>query len=106
MSSDVTVSDWNACFNESDGMIVLSCTITTDDGSDIITGAGLILNTSAGGTIATCYAECSPGSSSVSPALNILPGGLTVGDTVLAAATGEAGGEHFFFEENLSVGSC
>ena len=106
MSSNVTASDWNACFNTSDGMIVLSCTITTNDGSDNITGVGLILNSSAGEAIASCYAESSAGSASVSPSINVPPSGLNVGDSVLAAATGEAGGEHFFFEEKLSVGTC
>jgi hypothetical protein len=106
MSSNVTASDWNACFNESDGMLVLSCTLTTDDGSDHITGAGLVLNTSAGETIASCYTNCSGGSSSVATSLNALPSGIAVGDSVLAAATGEANGEHFFLEEHLAVGSC
>src|SRR5688572_22493424 len=102
----VTVSAWNACYNDADDVLVLSCTVTTIDGSSTISGVGLILNDSKGTTLASLYTVISGGSESVTPALNLPPGNLAVGDTVSAVATGEVQGHHFFFQENLPIGKC
>src|SRR4051812_16937781 len=98
MGSSANVSAWSACLNNADGMIVASCTVAGDD----ISGVGLIVNTGAGQTIASCYTELSGGCMSASPSLNLAPNGLGEGDTVLLAASGEADGQHFFFEEKVS----
>ena len=104
--SNVTVSDWSACYNKTDDTVVLSCTITTDDGSSTISGVGLILNNAKGVTLASFYTEFSDGNKSVTPALNMPPGRVGLGDDVSAVASGQAGGQHFFFQQNLTVGSC
>lgn len=106
MSDIVKVSDWNACFNSIDNIIALSCTITTTDSSATISGVGLILNDGHGNTLASSYTGSSGGSESVNPALNLPPGNLSVGDSVAAVATGECGGHHFFFEQELTIGHC
>lgn len=102
----VTVSDCVACLNSGDNVIVLSCTINTVDSSDGITGVGLVLNSSAGEELASIYVDMSSGSKSASPAINLPVGKLNEGDGVLAAAQGECNGQHFFFEQNLTVGKC
>ena len=106
MSDIVKVSDWNVCFNSNDNIIALSCTITTIDSSATITGVGLILNDGRGNTLASSYVGSSGGSETASPALNLPPGNLKVGDSVAAVATGECGGHHFFFEQELTIGDC
>ncbi len=102
----VNVSGWNACYNGGDDVIALSCTVTTNDASAAISGVGLLLNSSAGKTIASLYTEFSGGCESVTPALNVPPNGLGIGDTVSAVVTGQAQGKHFFFEQKLSIGTC
>jgi len=102
----VTVTNWMACYNSGDDTIVLSCTVTTNDSSASIVGVGLILNNSSGKTLISTYTELANGTNSVTPALNLAPNGLKVGDTVMGVATGEAGGDHYFFEENLLIGKC
>jgi hypothetical protein len=102
----VTVTNWNACYNSGDDMIVLSCTVTTNDSSAAITGVGLVLNNRAGKTVGSTYAELSNGCESATPSLNLSPGGLQVGDRVMGVTTGEAGGQHFFFEQELVMGAC
>jgi hypothetical protein len=105
-NTGVTVTSWNACYESGDDVIVLACTATTTDSSASITSVGLILNNSAGTTLASTYTELSNGSESATPALNLPPGGLQVGDTVMGVLTGEAGGQHFFFEQELVIGTC
>jgi hypothetical protein len=101
----VTVSNWQACYNSGDGVLVLSCTVTTRDSSAGISGAGLILNNSAGATLGTSYTEFA-GSESVNLALNLQPSGTGVGDSVMGVVTGEVQGQHYFIEQQLTVGSC
>jgi hypothetical protein len=102
----VTVSDWVACINANDDIIVVSCTISTVDSSAGITGVGLILNTSKGVTLVSTYVGLSTGSNSVSPSINLPLGEFAPGDSVAAVAQGECDGKHFFFEQDLSVGNC
>src|SRR5687767_4348908 len=97
----VSVSDWVACYNSNDNFIVLSCTVTTADASAGISGVGLILNTHDGTTLASFYSGLSGGSEIVYPALNVVPGQLSVGDNVSAVVQGECNGQHFFFEQEL-----
>jgi len=102
MSSNANVSGWSACFNTTEGTIVASCTITGDG----ITGVGLIVNTGAGELVASCYTELAGGSSSASPSVNLVSKTVKEGDTLLLAASGEADGQHFFFEEKITIGTC
>ena len=106
MTDSVSVTDWSACYNDADDILVLSCTVKTNDGSAAISGVGLILNTAQGQTMASTYTEISGDNESVMPALNLPPAGFSVGDTVSAVVSGEAGGEHFFFQEKLTIGKC
>lgn len=105
-SEPVTVSDWNACLNSGNGEIVLSCKVAADDPDATISGVGLILNNGSGMILASCYTELSGGSTSASPALNLPADGLALGDTVMGVVTGEAGGQHYFVEQELTIGSC
>lgn len=100
----VTITSWNACYNSGEGIISLSCTATAKGGG--ISGIGLMLNNSAGETLASIYVELSEDCASVTPAINIQPGALKVGDRVSGVASGEAGGKHFFFQERLTIGNC
>jgi len=101
----VQVSNWNVCYNSGADVIALSCTVTTADSSATISAAGLILNDSNGMTLASSYVEFT-GSSEVTLALNLPPGGLGVGDTVEGVVSGEVQGLHYFFEERLTISSC
>ena len=105
-SGTVAASDWAACHNSGDDTIVLSCTVSTTDSSKGITGIGLIINDSSGHTLASIYTGLSDGSATVSPSLNLTPGGLSVGASVLAVVQGECDGHHFFFEQELSISNC
>ena len=89
-----------------DNIIVLSCTVATSDASATISGVGLMLNTSKGMTIASFYTESSGGSETVNPALNLPPGGLEVGNTVWGVVSGQCQGQHYFFEEELTITTC
>ena len=102
----VKVSEWVACFNTNDDNIVLSCTVTTSDESASITGVGLILNTGAGKILATSYTTLTSGSASAYPSINLPSGDLGLGETVNAVAQGECDGQHFFFEEELTITKC
>ena len=102
----VTVSAWNACYNSESNIIVLSCTVSTDDSSATISGVGVILNDQGGTMLASTYTEFSSGSQSVEPALNLPPGELKVGDNVMGVVYGEVDGHHYFFEEELTIGNC
>ena len=102
----VTVTNWDACYNSGDNEIVLSCTVTAKDSSAAITGVGLVLNNSQGQTVASSYTELSSGCDSATPAINLAPGGLKVGDKVMGVVTGEAGGQHYFLEQKLVIGKC
>ena len=66
----------------------------------------MLLNNAEGRTIASMYVELSEETSLASPALNVPPGDLKLGDTVTMVVQGEADGQHFFFEQNLTIGSC
>ena len=105
-NESVVVTDWNACYNSGEGVIALSCTVATKDASAAISGVGLILNDSKGSTLASTYTELSNPSKSVSPALNLPPGALNVGDTVGAVVSGEVNDQHYFFERELLIGNC
>jgi len=105
-NESVAVTDWNACYNSGDGVISLSCTVTTSDSSAAISGVGLVLNNSKGLTLASSYTELSNDCESVTPALNMPPGGLKVGDIVWGVVSGEAQGQHYFFEQKLVIGTC
>ncbi len=102
----VAVTNWMACYNSADEMVVLSCTVTTNDSSPSIVGVGLVLNNNSGTILASTYDELSNGSESVSPSLNIPRGSLQVGVTVMGVVTGEAEGDHFFFEQELVIENC
>ncbi|MEK6282448.1 MAG: hypothetical protein AABN95_18975 [Acidobacteriota bacterium] len=102
----VSVTDWVACHNSNDNFIVLSCTVTSADSSAGITGVGLILNTHDGTTLASFYTALSSGSEIAYPALNLTPGEVSVGDNVSAVAQGEWNGQHFFFEQDLTISNC
>ena len=104
--SNVTAGNWDACYNSGDSTMVLSCTVTTNDSTPTITGVGVLLNNQAGHTVGAGYTELSNGTSSATPSLNLPPGSLQVGDAVTAVLTGEANGQHFFFEHNLVIGTC
>jgi hypothetical protein len=101
----VTVSKWQACYNSGEGVIVLSCTVTTRDSSATISGAGLIFNNRAGATLGTSYTEFA-GSESVNLGLNLPPGGIRIGDSVTGVVTGEVKGQHYFIEQELTISSC
>lgn len=103
-SGGVAVTNWRACYNSGDEMVVLSCTVTTTD--SLIDGAGLILNNNSGTILASTYNEFSNASESVSPSLNIPRGSLQAGATVMGVVTGEAEGDHFFFEQELVIVNC
>ena len=102
----VRVSDWKACYNEGDNVLALSCTVTTLDSKAAISGVGLILNNSAGVTLASTYTECSSGSQSVSPSINLPPGDLGVGGNVWGVVSGEVQDQHYFFEQELTISKC
>ena len=68
----VKVSSWSACYNDGDGIIALSCTVSTTGKG--ITGIGLILNDAGGDTLASTYVELSEGTGSASPSID-LPAG-------------------------------
>jgi len=102
----VTVTDWKACYNSGDGIIALSCTVATADRSATISGVGLILNTSDGTTLASFYTDLSGGSQTVNPALNLPPGDIKIGNKVWGVVSGESNGQHFFFEEELTIATC
>lgn len=102
----VAVTGWNACYNSGDGVIALSCTVTTSDSSAAISGVGLMLNNSQGSILASTYTELSNECNSVTPALNLPPGALKVGDVVWGVVSGEARGQHYFFEEKLVIQNC
>lgn len=102
----VAVTEWNACYNSGEGVISLSCTVTTNDSSAGISGVGLMLNNSKGLILASTYTELSNDCESVTPALNLPPGGLKVGDKVWGVVSGEVQGQHYFFEEELVIGTC
>ena len=76
------------------------------DSSPAISGVGLILNNSEGSTLASTYADLSNGCASVTPAVNLPPGGLKVGDTVWGVVSGEVNDRHFFFEQKLVIKNC
>ena len=103
--SSVNVTAWNACYNEGDGIISLSCTVSANGGGGI-SGVGLMLNNSAGVTLASSYNELSNSCQSVTPALNLPPGNLNVGDHVTGVVSGEADGQHYFFEQELTIENC
>lgn len=73
----VTVSDWNACYNSSDNLLVVSCSVSSADASPTISGIGLIVNDSGGTTLASFYSGLSSGSEHVYPACNLPPGAST-----------------------------
>jgi hypothetical protein len=102
----VNVSDWIACYNSGDKVIVVACTVSSADGSSSITGSGLVVNNSEGSPLASFYTGSSSGSETVYPALNLPPGNLSVGDTVMAVIQGECNSQHFFFEHELTIGDC
>lgn len=102
----VTVTNWTACYNSGDDTIVLSCTVATADASATISGVGLILNTADGTILASFYTDSSGGSETVNPALNLPPGELKVGVTVWGVVSGECQGQHYFFEEELTIIAC
>jgi hypothetical protein len=102
--SPVSVTAWDACYNQADGIISLSCTVSANDGE--ISGVGLMLNNSGGVTLASSYVELSNNCQSATPALNIPPGNLNVGDRVWGVVSGEADGQHYFFEQELTIGNC
>ena len=102
----VTVSDWIACYNLPDNLLVISCTVSSADPSHLVTGIGLIVNNAEGDTLASFYNGMSSGSEHVYPAFNLEPGDLQEGDTVWAVAQGECGGQHFFVEQELTIGQC
>jgi hypothetical protein len=103
-SGSVRVSEWNACYNSGDGVIALTCVVTSSSAD--ISGVGLMLNSGAGATLASSYFALSTNSESVTPALNLPLGSLNVGATVYGVASGEANGKHFFFEEKLTIVNC
>lgn len=103
--TEVTVSEWLACHNPGDDVIVLSCTVTTADGSSKITSAGLILNDGRGTTLASCYTAFSA-SGTAFPSINLPPGNLAVGDSVNAVVQGECDHHHYFFEQELTITNC
>ena len=102
-SPAVRITDWNACYNSGEGIIALSCTASSDTG---ISGIGLMLNSAEGATLASTYVELSGSSESATPAINLSSGDLKVGDVVSGVVSGEAGGQHFFFQEKLTIGEC
>jgi hypothetical protein len=102
----VTVRDWQACYNKGDNVIALSCTVSTVSSDAAISGVGLMLNNSAGATLASTYTELSNGSASVTPSINLPPGSLAVGDTVVGVVSGEVQGQHYFFEQKLTISNC
>ena len=104
--SNVNVTDWVACYNHNDNVIVLSCTLTASDSEGGISGVGLIINTSDGMTLATSYSAMSSSSQTVYPSMNLTPGEVNVGSNILAVAQGECNGQHFFFEERLTISQC
>jgi hypothetical protein len=104
--NNVTVTNWDACYNSGDDMIVLSCEVATIDSSPTITGVGILLNNHAGITLATCYVELSNGTASATPSLNLSTGSLQVGDAVTGVVTGEADKDHFLVEQDLVIGTC
>lgn len=103
--SVVDVTDWNACYNSGDDVIALSCTVSTIDERATISGAGLVINNSAARTVGSFYAEFE-GSKTVTVALNIPPGGISVGDSIMGVVSGEADGQHYFVEQNLTIENC
>ena len=105
-TDSVTVSDWTACYNNADNLLVISCTVSSADANQSITGIGLIVNDAEGTTLASFYNGMSSGSEHTYPAFNLPLGNLNVGDSVWAVAQGECGGQHFFVEEQLTIGHC
>ncbi|HEY5884211.1 MAG TPA: hypothetical protein VIT88_05955 [Pyrinomonadaceae bacterium] len=102
----VTINDWDACYNSSDKVIVVSCTVSAADAGQLITGVGLIINNAEGVTVASFYNGLSSGCEQVSPAFNLPIGPLNVGDSVWAVAQGQCGSQHFLVEQELTISDC
>ena len=94
----VAVSDWNACYNSPENLLVISCAVSTTDATANITGIGLMVNDAEGRALAPFYNSASSGSEAVYPAVNLPPHKLKVGDGAWAVVQGECQGQHFFFE--------
>ncbi|HYY59717.1 MAG TPA: hypothetical protein VE842_20475 [Pyrinomonadaceae bacterium] len=100
----VSVTGWNACVH-TEGEIALYCTISPNDSNNPITGIGLLLN-SGGADYGSFYADTSVSGSST-PALNVPPGGLSVGSSVNGMVYGVlSGGEFFSLQASLTVTEC
>ena len=106
ISGSIIVTDWNVCHNSGDDVIALSCMVATSDSSAAISSVGLMLNNSAGLTLASSYTEFSSNSESATPSLNLPPSELKVGDTIVGVVSGQAEGQHYFFEQELVIGNC
>lgn len=102
----VTVSDWVACYNSTDKVIVVSCSVSSANGSASITGVGLLVNNPEGSTLASFYNSSSSGSETVYPAFNLPTGNLSVGDVVWGVVQGECDGQHFLVEQELTIAEC
>jgi len=102
----VTASDWQACYNSSDNLLVVSCTVSSADSGASITGVGLVVTDAEGSTLASFYNSFSSGSETVYPAFNLPLGKLSLGDAVFGVVQGECGGQHFFLEEEMTIANC
>ena len=83
----VTASDWKACYNSSDNVLVVSCTVSSADSSPSIRGGGLVVNDAEGSTVASYYNSFSTSSEAVYPAFNLPLGKLSIGDAVFWSRT-------------------
>ena len=102
----VTARRWQACYNSSDNVLVVSCTVSSADSGASITGVGLVVNDAEGSTLASFYNRFSSGSETVYPAFNLPLGTLSIGDAVFVVVQGECSGQHFFIEEEMTIANC
>lgn len=106
LTSNVSITDWEACYNSVSGQLSAYATVTSNDSGDPITGIGITAYTSDGVTMLSLQYTNGFSGQSVATSIGTTRYAPSMGSQIMCIVYGWTEQSNFFTMQTLSVGSC
>lgn len=106
LTSNVSASDWGACYSTTTGQLSQYATVTSNNSNDPITGVGMIMYTSNGSTMLCLQYTNDFSSPSVGTSIGTTLYTPSMGNQVLCIIYGWTAQSNYYISQTLTVGAC
>jgi hypothetical protein len=105
-SSDVSISDWGACYSQNTGQLSVYCSAVSNDSGDPITGIGMLAYSTNGSVLYAAQYTNGFESENVYPSIATNQYTPQDGSSLLCIVYGWTENSNFYFSQTITVDDC